>query len=274
MPQTIKNRDSLLKAPFVSSAYSVGIGDALVVDSQGGIQTASAAGWGDEVTARRNHVGQDAGIAIDGSPTNKDRSIRALPDGSYVYDCTSTTFNIGDLFGLEKDAGGNFLDTDKLQRIDDATQASFYAIERATSAATTVRCRKLPPRKFNPQVGEAGPFLLSVASAHRSSTPTVGLSGWNFGKPVRATTAILTMTTGALSSDVGVVLYNGTTQFLTSLSLPAGATIGDTVSIDLGLESSGAELFGPTDQFQFHTEGPVGAGDPRLAVSIRYVYPI
>lgn len=273
MPQRVKHNDPLIDAPLKSSSYSIGIGDGVIIDAEGGVQNVSAAGWTNEVVARRNQVGADIGTAVDGSPTNRIRNIRVLPNGQYEYPCTSTTTKVGTLFGHEKDAGGNFLDTDKLQAVTDLTQASFMSVEINASAVTTVKVIKLPPRQLHRETGEFGPWELSLASAHRSSSPQLMLSNWTPGKPVRLTTAMLMLLDGTLSSDVGVILLKNGSQFMQSLSFADGDGIGVTVSIDLALESSGVEVLGAADNFTFHTEGPVGAGTPRLALTVRYVYP-
>ncbi len=273
MTRRIKHADALIDAPLISSSYSIGIGEGVIIDSQGGVQNMSAAGFPDEVNARRDAVGAELGTALDGSPTDQIRNIRVEPDGTYTYPCTSTTTVLGTLFGYEKDAGGPFLDADKLQKVEDATEASFFAVEINTSAVTTVRVVKLPPRKLNPETGEFGPWEASVASAHRSSSPQLYKSNWTPGKPVRLTTAMLELLDSTLSSDIGVILLKNGSQFMQSLSFAAGDGIGVTVSIDLALESSNTQVLAADDKFTFHTEGPAGAGAPRLALTLRYVYP-
>jgi len=255
-----------------SSTYSIGVGDQVMQDAEGGVQQVSAAGWTDEVTARKNAAARFAGVALDGSPATCNTDIRVGTAGVYEFTCTSTTYEVGDYFGPEKSASGNYLDPDLLQKVTDPAEATCYAVNRAASAATTVKVRLLP-RAFAPagRIGEIwfGPF--SMASGHRSSAAGLFLSNFAFGRRVRILQALGYHADGTLSSNYGVVFQKNASNVMVSLSFAVDAAMPIPRSCQWSLESSAADFFDAGDLLVIHGEGPVGAGVDRIAVGLRFL---
>jgi len=262
-----------LTAQIVSSTYSIGVGEVLIKDAEGGVQNVSAAGWTDEATARRRAAALFAGVAGEGSDADEKDDIVAYEDGVFEYTCTSTTYNPGDLFGPEKDAGGNYLDTDVLQKVIDPTEACFYAVNRAASAATTVKVRPLGRRVAgaNGRVNQItfGPFL--VVSGHRSSAAGVLVSNYTFDRRVQLLGTKLIPYDGALSSEYGIVFQKNGSNVMASTSAIATLGLGLVAPLDFfSLESSSAHVFEPTDKLVIHGEG-VAAGSCRLGLVLKFI---
>jgi hypothetical protein len=136
--------DAARKFP-VASATVIVIGDLLYYD---GVDVHDADGYTwdtDEATTRKKFCGAFAGVALESSPSGKSDEILVSGPGAIVeMTCTSTTYEIGDRFGPEKDSG-NTLDNDKLQKVTDEQEACAVAVEDDGGAAkTTVKAMLLP----------------------------------------------------------------------------------------------------------------------------------
>lgn len=266
--------DETIKAPVISSTYSIGVHEMVLQDAQNGIQNVSAATYNDEAHARKYAAAHGLGQAWGGSDTDESRDVNVMPEGVFEMPCTSTTPTIGTLFGPEKDSGGSYLDTDKLQKVESLAEATHVCTKHYGSATTTVEVRLLPPRLLNPRFGETFfPGDLSAASAHRSSTPAEFISGYKFGRRVKLLEglAVVGGDAATLSSDYGVVFLKNGSQIMVSLSVAVDDVTGDWHSCDFTLESSNAHIFEADDALTIHGEGPVGAGEVRLGIGVRYI---
>lgn len=257
-----------LALPMSSSAYSIAPGDGVVKGT--GPEQASGAGWGAEIQARKKAAAEFLGIADEGSPADSDRDVVIREKGVFELPCTSCTPSIDDLFGFEKDSGGNYLDPDKLQLVIDPAEAEFRCVENYAAATTTVRVAMLPRKAANPRINEFWFPPISIGSTHRSSTAG-RISNYTFGRKVKLLEGWAMHIRGVLSSDYGIVFQNDVSQIMTSTSFAAGATDGALASCDFKLESSAQNVFQATDKLNILTEGPIGAGVDEIAIGVRFI---
>ena len=58
--------------------------------------------------------GKFAGVAMQSSPDGSSTAIRVATRGVFEFDCTTATFEVGDLIGLDENAAGTLLEYQKV----------------------------------------------------------------------------------------------------------------------------------------------------------------
>lgn len=134
---------------------SVGVteGDLLfLVASSANVQKASQVTWDTNLATTQDNAGpQFVGIAARSVPSSNADALADMPVVPAIekeFDCTSSTFEIGDLVA-PADSGSNTLENQKLAKTTSSTAAIGHVVKRYASATTRVRVRlfsrKLPP---------------------------------------------------------------------------------------------------------------------------------
>lgn len=97
--------------------------------------------WSSEAQARRNARARFVGIAEfqANSDDHFDHTYAVRPTGIIEMACTSCTPHAGDLFGFEKDTGGNYLYSQQLQLVTHPYDAIGYCVKDYAAATTTVQ---------------------------------------------------------------------------------------------------------------------------------------
>jgi hypothetical protein len=259
----------MLAVAVSSSTYSIGVGDGVLRGT--GAQTVSAATWAAEQFARKRAGKDFVGIAAEGSPADESRDVTIHEAGVFDMPCTSCTPSVDDLFGWEKDAGGNYLDSDKLQLVIDASEAVFRCVEDYGAATTTVRVALLPRKAVNVRFAEHWWDQLSHPGSCHLSSGTAMISNWTFGRPVELLEGWVMGVGGDLSSDYGILFLKNGSPIMTSASYAAGAIVNVYASADFKLESSAANVFGPDDSLTIRGNGVAGAqAATQFTVGVRF----
>lgn len=85
-----------------------------------------------------------AGVAAEAklvTQTAADTEFPVCVDCEVEIDCTSATFEVGDLVGPEEDSGGTYLENQKVAKVTTRNKAIGVVTKRYASATTRVRCR-------------------------------------------------------------------------------------------------------------------------------------
>lgn len=82
------------------------------------------------VSEHQSLSGQTADVLIDASPTRE-----------FLFACASETHEVGDLLGIDEDAGADGLEPQTLVKVTAPSQAVMVCTRRDASAATSVYCR-------------------------------------------------------------------------------------------------------------------------------------
>jgi hypothetical protein len=191
--------------------------------------------WSSESRARRDATGRFAGIAdFRAMSDDKFDVTRAIPVcGIAEVACTSCTPHAGDLFGFEKDAGGNYLYSQQLQLVTHPFDAVAYCVKDYAAATTSV------------QVAWFSALMLEdTLKALVNRTPTFYVTaalysaggdyflGYTFGERVRLLRAIAHVNT--LTAAAGTVTFTTTTGVLdNTLVIPDASVVGTVVFADL-----------------------------------------
>ena len=96
--------------------------------------------WSSESISRRKFTSRFAGIAnfrVTGRE-HQDEEFVMLSGVLAEYPCTSFTPKMGDLVGVEKDSGGNYLANNLLQKVEHPYDAIGYVAKDYAGAATTI----------------------------------------------------------------------------------------------------------------------------------------
>lgn len=104
----------------------------------------SQADGGSEAANQASFVPLFVGVALDTRLAADTAAVAKFPVATDIVlgmDCASDTWEVGALFTVDEDAGGTFLEDQKLVKTVDGTLAIGYAVSRAGSAATRVLVR-------------------------------------------------------------------------------------------------------------------------------------
>lgn len=107
-----------------------------------------------------------AGVAHGYSESGTAESILfdANPLREFEFDCVSTTYEVGDLLGVDEASSGTALENQKLAKVTDPDAAIMICTRQVATAATRVRCRIMP--------GRGGNFTEGTRHATNSETLT------------------------------------------------------------------------------------------------------
>ena len=82
--------------------------------------------------------GKFAGVAMQSSPDGSSTAIRVATRGVFEFDCTTATFEVGDLIGLDENAAGTLLEDQKVVAASAAEEAIGRCARRANPAESRV----------------------------------------------------------------------------------------------------------------------------------------
>jgi hypothetical protein len=122
----------------VDSATEIEIGDLLYQDTDDAKPASSQADQGSDAASQELFADNFLGVAMQRSRSGDTSPIRVATTGVFEMDCPSSTFELGDLIGVDRDGTASKL----LDQQVDAVAASRYAIgrvaRRVATAATAV----------------------------------------------------------------------------------------------------------------------------------------
>lgn len=243
----------------VDSAVVVSRGDMCWLNTDD-VRDADAFAWDtDEPTTRRKFCALFAGIARESSPSGKTDPIHILGEGAIVedYPCTSSTFEIGDMVGPEKDAGGNYLDNDLVQKVTDPREAIGLVVKREASAVTAVTFQ-IFPAVLRQSIGSLRirdfhfPTLVVLTT---DNDPAV--TNWLFPNRCKLLElkAIVDTTVAGDTTAPKVAYNNGANAGDDELEIPDGTARGAVVSQAIS-DANGYDYFDVDDQCDIYVETP------------------
>ncbi len=122
----------------VSSSAGIEIGDLVVLDSG---TAKPASGLTDQGTPAANQEllhDQFLGVAMQASPAESSGSIRVATSGVFEFECSSSTFEIGDFIGGAEEALGTELEDQIVEGVASANLAIGRCVKRVPTASTSV----------------------------------------------------------------------------------------------------------------------------------------
>jgi len=125
----------------VDSAQVIEIGDLLWLNTDDA-RPASQFSYGASLTAtQESFVDVFLGVAMQRSRSGDTAEIRCATSGVFEFDCASATFEIGDLVGVDDNAGGDTLLDQQVIAVPHVAKAVGKVQKRVTTAGTKVLAR-------------------------------------------------------------------------------------------------------------------------------------
>jgi len=269
---TINPRPDAALKYAVDSAVVVTRGDMCWLNTDD-IRDADAFTWDtDEPTTRRKFCALFAGIATESSPSGKTDDILVMGPGAIVedYPCTSSTFEIGDMVGPEKDAAGNTLDNDLVQAVTDPREAIGLVVKAESSAVTAVTFQLLPAVMLQ-SLGslKVRDFFFPVPTDLTNDNAAC-VTDWLFPNRCKLLELIgITGTVVAADTTAPKVAYkNGDNEGDDTLEIADGSAVGAVTSQAIA-DANGYDIFDVDDKLDIYTETP--AADSSSAAGAAYI---
>ena len=122
----------------VDSTTVVEIGDLVYLDTDDA-KPASALSDAGTLTANQEALHDNfVGVAMQASAAGNTTAIRIATTGVFELDCTSATFEVGDLVGIDENPGGTALEDQQAVAVATANLAIGRCAKRVSPAATSV----------------------------------------------------------------------------------------------------------------------------------------
>ncbi|NLS92076.1 MAG: hypothetical protein GXX96_07835 [Planctomycetaceae bacterium] len=122
----------------VDSATAIEIGDLVYLDADDAKPASSQADQGTETGNQSLFADNFLGVAMQRSRAGDTDPIRVATTGVFEFDCPSSTYELGDLVGVDEAAGGTALEDQQIAKVAAADQAIARVARRAPVAATNV----------------------------------------------------------------------------------------------------------------------------------------
>jgi predicted RecA/RadA family phage recombinase len=123
----------------VESATVIEIGDLVYYDVNFAKPASMQAFQTVKTTNQSNFAGKFLGVAMQASPAGSTKPIRVSTSGVFEYDCTATTFELGNLVAIEENAGRTSLENQKLEKVTATTNAIGRVCRREGTSTTSVQ---------------------------------------------------------------------------------------------------------------------------------------
>jgi hypothetical protein len=123
----------------VDSGTVIEIGDLVYQDVDDAKPASAQADQGSETANQELFADNFLGVAMQRSRSGDTDPIRVATTGVFEFDCPSGTFELGDLVGVDENAGGDGL----LDQQVAAVSASKYAVGRVAKRGSTAATRVL-----------------------------------------------------------------------------------------------------------------------------------
>ncbi len=126
----------------VDSATVIEIGDLVYLDTDDAKPASSQADQGHKAASQTLFASKFLGVAMQRSRAGDTDANRVATSGVFEFDCTSGTFELGDIVGPEtvgpKEGDNDPLLSQRVVRVSESHQAVGRIVKRATTAATSV----------------------------------------------------------------------------------------------------------------------------------------
>lgn len=127
-----------LKGEGVDTAQTIDIGDCVYLATDD-VRPADQAGYaGGLATVQELFVDTFLGVAMQRSRSGDTAPIRIAQTGTFEFDCASATFEIGDLVGMDDNAGASALESQKVIKVTDAARAIGTVVRQYSASTVSV----------------------------------------------------------------------------------------------------------------------------------------
>jgi hypothetical protein len=122
----------------VDAATVIEIGDLLWQDTDDAKPAAGLSNHGTEAANQQALANAFLGVAMQRSRSGETAPVRVATTGVFEFDCASGTFELGDLVGVDTNAGGTALLNQQVAKVSDSLHAIGRIAKRQSAATTAV----------------------------------------------------------------------------------------------------------------------------------------
>ena len=122
----------------VDAATVVEIGDLLWQDTDDAKPAASVTNHGSKLLNQKALADALLGVAMQRSHNGDAAPIRVATTGVFEFDCASTTFELGDMVGVDTNTAGTTLLNQQVAKVSDSLHAIGRIAKRQSTATTNV----------------------------------------------------------------------------------------------------------------------------------------
>ncbi len=122
----------------VDAATVIEIGDLVYLDVDDAKPASSQADQGSEPANQELFADRFLGVAMQRSRSGDTAPIRVATTGVFEFDCPASTFELGDLVGVDENAAGNALLPQQVAKVSASKYAVGRVAKRSPTAATCV----------------------------------------------------------------------------------------------------------------------------------------
>ena len=123
----------------VASATVIEIGDLLYYDTDTAKPASMLTPGSSKAVSQSSFAAKFLGVAMQASPAGSTKPIRVVTEGVFEFDCTSNTFELGNIVGIDETTGRTALENQKLDKAGAAIGAIGRVCRREGTAVTTVQ---------------------------------------------------------------------------------------------------------------------------------------
>ena len=120
------------------STTVVEIGDLVALDGTSAVPASSLSDQGTLAANQEAFHDQFLGVAMQASPNGSNNPIRIATSGVFEFECTSSTFEIGDLLGTKEEPLGTELEDQLVEAVATENLAIGRCVKRVDPASTNV----------------------------------------------------------------------------------------------------------------------------------------
>ncbi len=122
----------------VDSTTTIEIGDLVYLDTDDAKPAASQADQSTEAANQELFHDNFSGVALQASRSGDTSPIRVATTGVFEFDCPSSTFEVGDLIGVDEAASGTELENQQVDSVAGENLAIGRCAKRVSTASTAV----------------------------------------------------------------------------------------------------------------------------------------
>ena len=161
----------------VDSSTVIEVGDLIYLDTDDAKPASSQSDQSSEAANQRLFAAKFLGVSEHRSRNGDTDAIKVATAGVFEFDCPSSSFEVGDLVGVDEAASGTALEDQKVASVA-ATDLSIAKVHKTTSSATTVKVDIQSAVMNAAEIGGLAPYIPSATQQALSDAGAVNVTAY------------------------------------------------------------------------------------------------
>jgi hypothetical protein len=247
----------------VDSAEVVEVGDAIYLATDDA-RPASSLTYvsGNLAATQANFAAKFIGVAAEASESGDTDDITIGQGGIYEFDCAAAQFEVGDLVGMDDNAGPTALMDQQVIAIGENGYGAIGRVAKRYSANTT----RVQVEIFQPSLSPS-PLYIPVFQGLIDDAEDL-LTAWPVQFPFKLVAVIATVTIAIAGGDVVLTVDKNSTALDDTVTVPNSSAIGyvKRQAID---DATGDDIFIVGDTLSIANAGAASGGECLLVLEVR-----